>query len=107
MAGTSPAMTAKASVASAGLPRDAQPHIRPLLQIADDAEQIFGLRIAARAERADQALGRRAGRRAEFFEADGGLDVIAQDGLSGVESAAEHGVDAFAQQGFGEFPVGF
>jgi hypothetical protein len=30
------------------------------LQIADDAEEIFRLRIAARAKHADQALGRRA-----------------------------------------------
>jgi hypothetical protein len=34
-----------------------------LLQIADDGEEILRLRIAARAEQADQALGRRAGRR--------------------------------------------
>ncbi len=40
-----------------------------LLQIADDAEQVAGLRIAARAEHADQAFGRRGGRLAELFEA--------------------------------------
>ena len=42
---------------------------RALLQVADHAEQILGLRIAARAEHADEALGRRTGCRAEFFKA--------------------------------------
>jgi hypothetical protein len=41
-----------------------------LLQIADDGEKIFRLRIAARAEHADQALGRRAGRFGELFPSE-------------------------------------
>ena len=41
-----------------------------LLQIADDGEEIFRLRIAARAEHADQALGRRAGRLGELFPSE-------------------------------------
>jgi hypothetical protein len=44
---------------------EAQP--RALLQVADHAEEIFRLRIAARSEHTDQALGRRAGRFAEFL----------------------------------------
>jgi hypothetical protein len=40
----------------------------PFLQIANHVEEIPGLRIASRAEHADQALGRRAGRLAEFLE---------------------------------------
>lgn len=39
---------------------------RPVLQRADDAEQILGLRIATRAEHADQAFGRRAEYRINF-----------------------------------------
>ena len=71
-----------------------------LLQIADDAEEVARLRIAARAEHADQALGGRVGRLAELFEADGRLDVVAQDRLAGVDVAGQHRVDAFAQQRF-------
>ncbi len=77
-----------------------------LLQIADDGEEIFRLRIAARAEHADQALGGRAGRLGELFEADGRLDGVAQQRLSGLDIAAQHGVDALAQQRLREFRVG-
>lgn len=76
------------------------------LQIADDGEEIPRLRIAARAEHADQALGRRAGRLGELLEADGRLDGVAQQQLSGLDVAAQHGLDAFAQQRLGEFLVG-
>jgi hypothetical protein len=82
-----------------------QAHARALLQVANHAEQILGLRIAARAEHADKALGRRAGRRAEFFKTDRRLDVVAQDDLAGFNVTGEHRIDAFAQKGFGEFLV--
>src|SRR6266568_6809070 len=52
------------------LSRHAQMQTGLLLQIADDGEEVFRLRIAARAEHADQALGGRAGRLGELFEAD-------------------------------------
>jgi hypothetical protein len=53
----------------------------PLLQVADDAEEVAGLRIAARAEHADEALRLRAGRLAKLLEADGRFDVIARIAL--------------------------
>jgi hypothetical protein len=58
------------------------------LQVADDAEEIAGLRIAARAEHANEALRLRAGRLAKLLEADRRLDVVAQDGLAGVDIAS-------------------
>jgi hypothetical protein len=65
--------------------RDLHLQAGPLLQIADHAEQVLRLRIPACAEHADQALRRRAGRLAELLEADRRLDVVAQDGLAGLE----------------------
>jgi hypothetical protein len=72
------------------------------LQVADDAEKVAGLRIAARSEHADEALRLRAGRLAKLLEADGRLDVVAQGRLAGVDIAGEYGVDSFAQQSFAE-----
>jgi hypothetical protein len=72
------------------------------LQVADDSEEVAGLRIAARSEHADEALRLRAGRLAKLLEADGHLDVVAQDRIAGVDIASEHGFDSFAQQSFAE-----
>ena len=58
-----------------------------LLQVADDAEEIACLRIAARAEHADKAFRRRAGRRAELLKTDRRFDVVAQDRLAGIDIA--------------------
>src|SRR5271166_290850 len=57
------------------------------LQIAEYTEQIPGLRVAARSEHADEALGLCAGRLAQLLEADRRLDVVAQDRLPGVDVA--------------------
>jgi hypothetical protein len=73
-----------------------------LLKIADHTEQIVSLRTAARAEHPDQAFGRRIRRFAKFFEADGGLDIAAQDRFAGFNIAAEHRVDPFAQKVLGK-----
>src|ERR1700722_9152593 len=64
---------------SARFRHDVKLHPGLLLQVADDAEQVPRLRIAARSEHADETLGLRADRLAELFEADGRLDVVAQD----------------------------
>src|SRR6266481_817721 len=80
-------------------------HAGALLQIAEYAEQVTGLRVAARAEHADGALLRRPGRLTELLEADGRLDVVSHDGFASTEVAAQHRVDAFAQKGLGEFRV--
>jgi hypothetical protein len=53
------------------------------LQIADDAEEVARLRIAAPTEHTDQAVRRRAGRVAELFEPDRRLDGVARDRLAG------------------------
>ena len=60
------------------------------------------MRISARPEHADEALGRRVGRLAQLFEADRRLDVVAQDRLAGVDVATQHRVDPFAQQRLAE-----
>jgi hypothetical protein len=54
-------------------------HARALLQIADHAEQVPGLWIAARAEHADEALRRGVGGLAKFLEAHRCLDDVAQE----------------------------
>src|SRR4051794_249756 len=74
----------------------------PLLETAKHVEQVFRLRIAPRPKHADQALGLCAGSGAEFFESNCRLDVVAKDGLAGFHVTAQHTVDAFAQQSFGE-----
>src|SRR5947207_13464530 len=66
-----------------------------LLQIADDAEQIARLRVAARPEHADQALGRGAQFAAELLEAVSRLDVVPQDGLARPDVPRQLGVDGF------------
>jgi hypothetical protein len=87
-----PSMTTVSAQLDAGL----------FLQVADDAEQVAGLRIAARAEHADEALRLGAGRLAQLLETDRRLDVVAQDRLADVAIAGKHAVDAFAQQRFAE-----
>jgi hypothetical protein len=43
------------------------------------------------AKHADEAPGRGSGRLAEFLEPDRRLDVVAQDRLTGIDIAAQHG----------------
>jgi hypothetical protein len=83
-----------------------QAETRTFLQVADHAKKVLGLRIAARAEHPDQALGRCTGCFAELFETDGRLDVIAQDRLAGIDIAAQHCIDALAKKGLGKYLVG-
>lgn len=63
---------------SAPFPRHPQLHTGLLLQAPNNAEQVARLRVAARPEHVDQALGLRARRLAQFLEADRRLDVVAQ-----------------------------
>ncbi len=72
--------------------------VRLLLQIADDAEKVPRLRIAARAEHANEALERRVRRFGQFLKADSRLDVVAQDRLPGVHIPGKHRLNAFTQQ---------
>jgi hypothetical protein len=77
-----------------------------MAKVPEHAEQVLGLRIAARPEHADEALGLRPGRLAQLLEADRRLDVVAQDRLARVDVAGQHGVDPFAQQRLAEGRVG-
>jgi len=83
----------------------ALPHARLNIDRGRDnrpAEEVARLRIAARAEHADQAFGGRVGRLAELFEADRRLDGVAQDRLAGLDVAGQHRVDPLAQKVFRE-----
>src|SRR5260370_17555490 len=90
---------------SYGLACDVQAEARALLQVTDHAEEVLGLRIAAWSEHADQALGRRAGRFAKLFKADGRLDVVPQDRLASINITAQHSINAFATQSLAQFLV--
>ena len=57
------------------------------LKVAEHAEEVLRLRIAARPEHEDEALRLRAGRLAQPLEADRRLDVVAQDRLAGIDIA--------------------
>jgi hypothetical protein len=58
-----------------------------LLQVTDDAEEVAGVRITARAQHADDAFRRCASRRAELLEADRRLDVVAQNRFACIDIA--------------------
>jgi hypothetical protein len=75
------------------------------LQVADDFEKIFGLGVAGWPEHAHEAFGRTIGGVAEFGEANGGVDEIAEDELAGFDIAGEEIVETFAEQGFAELRV--
>ena len=77
------------------------------LEVADDLEQIAGLRITSGAQHSHQALRGFIYQPAEFLKPDGGVDEVAQDGLTGVQVAGEQAFDSFRQQGFtkGRFSV--
>src|SRR5438270_12897602 len=91
-------LAASAAGRLAGRRRYVQFDAGAFLQKADYAEQIAGLRVAARTEHADVALGRRPRRLSQLFETDGCLDVVSQDGPPGTDIAGEHSVDTFAEQ---------
>src|SRR6266852_343553 len=84
---------------------DVKLHPRLLLQVADHAEQVLRLRIAARTKHADQTFRRCAGCGSEPLESDRRLDVIAENRLSGFHVAGEHRIDALAQQRLRELGV--
>ena len=66
------------------------------------AEEVLGLRVAARTKHPDEALRLCNGGFAELFEADRRLDVVAQDGLAGIDIAGQHRFDGFTQQALGK-----
>jgi hypothetical protein len=80
-----------------GLASNAQ-SLFPETEAKSDGRVGATLRIAMRAEHADEAFHRRAGGLAQLFEAHGRPDVIAQNRLAGVHVTGEHRVDTFAQE---------
>jgi hypothetical protein len=86
-----------------------RPHLQMepalLLQVAEHGEEVARLRIAARTEHAHEALGRRAGGAAERLEADRRIDVVAQDGLAGLEVAFQHARHRFLQKRLAEVGI--
>ena len=64
------------------------------------------MRIAARAEHADEAFGGGAGCLGEVFPADGGFDVVSEDDFPGFQVSGEELVDGFVEEGGGEGGVG-
>src|SRR5208282_877793 len=77
---------------------DFEAHAFPLLQIGHDLEQVSCLWIALGTEHAHQALGRPTRNRAECFETDRRVDVVAQHGLAGLDVAGEKALDPFTQE---------
>ena len=75
------------------------------LKVAEDAEQIACLRIAARAEHTHEALRGSIRGFAELCKADSRIDVVAQDRLAGLHVTGQHRIDAFAQKVLGERSV--
>ena len=69
-----------------------------LLKVSQDFEEVAGLRVAARAEHAHQALRRLVDGGGEFLEALRGVDVVAQHRLAGIDVAREERVDRFLQK---------
>ncbi len=68
-----------------------------LLKVSDDLEEIPRLRVSFRREHAHEDFGRTFQIAAELDEADCAVDVIAQDGLAGLNIAGEQASDRFAQ----------
>jgi hypothetical protein len=59
------------------------------LERADHFEQVARLRVRPGTEHAHEALGRPPREAAELLEADRGVDVVAKDGLPGIEIAGQ------------------
>jgi hypothetical protein len=76
-----------------------------MLQKADYLEQVIRARIARRSQHPHQALGRDARRCGEVGEADGRVNVIAEDSFPGSYVAGEHRFDSFAKKLLSEFRI--
>src|SRR5215469_1509453 len=73
-------------------------YARDPLQLPQYSEQIAGARITPWAQHAHEALGRRSRGFGERFEPDGGVDVIAQDRLAGLEVPGQELFGRFGEQ---------
>jgi hypothetical protein len=66
------------------------------LEVVDHFKEIAGLRIAARAEHAHEALRRSLCPATQFLETERCVDMIAKYRFSGVEFPYEQALDAFS-----------
>src|SRR5215471_4392474 len=73
-------------------------YAREPLQLPQYSKQIAGARITPWAQHAHEALGRRSRGFGERFEPDGGVDVIAQDRLAGLEVPGQELFGRFGEQ---------
>src|SRR6516165_11059706 len=73
-------------------------YARDPLQLPQYSEQIAGARITPWAQHAHEALGRRSRGFGERFEPNGGVDVIAQDRLTGLEVPGQELFGRFGEQ---------
>jgi len=64
----------------------------------DQLQEITGLGISFGTEHAHEALWRFVSKAAQLFKTDRGIDVIAQNSLTGLELSGEKTFDAFAQK---------
>jgi hypothetical protein len=67
------------------------------LKVTNHLKQIAGLRIAARAQHAHEALRRALRPTTQLLEPDRRVDVVAKNPLSGLELAREKTLDAFSE----------
>tara|TARA_B100000674_G_C37838690_1_gene914176 strand:+ start:484 stop:771 length:288 start_codon:yes stop_codon:yes gene_type:complete len=70
-----------------------------LLKMANDREQAFRCRIAFHTEHSHQALGGLADFFGKLLEANGRVDIITKDELSGINVPVEEELDGFGQKG--------
>lgn len=69
-----------------------------LLEVGDNLEEVPGLRVSRGPEHAHENLWGASKVGAELHKADRAVDVFAEDGLSCVQVAGEHGADGFAEE---------
>src|ERR1043166_4786330 len=72
------------------------------LELGDDGEQIARAWISVRTEHPHEALGRRAGRTCELREANRSVDIVAQDGLAGLQISGQEQLDSLLEQRLAE-----
>jgi hypothetical protein len=76
-----------------------------VLEEADDLEEIVRARITPRSQHSHQTLGWNARRFGKIAEAQGCVNVIAQDGLRRGYVAREHGFNSFPKKLFAELGI--
>uniref|UniRef100_E6QL84 Uncharacterized protein n=1 Tax=mine drainage metagenome TaxID=410659 RepID=E6QL84_9ZZZZ len=87
-----------AASASGGVVDDFEGRAIYFLQVGDDIEKVFCLRVSGGAEHAHERFGGVVETGSELDEADGAVDVFAEKRFSGVRVAGNHRADSFAKK---------